>query len=176
MAGAGATYRSGATDGKSPFLFQMHPQNVNWPIEAARRLAYSFGLRGLSRDVQFVFDNHTLDTDRRQLRCNSDSIAVQPQVFDLLVYLVQNRDRVVSKNDLIASVWGGRMVSDSTLTSRINAARNAVGDNGAETKLIRTFARKGFRFVGAVCTQPNGVEPASATTQPLDKIHEQRRF
>ena len=103
----------------------MHPQNVNWLIEAARRLAYSFGLRGLSRDVQFVFDNHTLDTDRRQLRCNSDSIAVQPQVFDLLVYLVQNRDRVVSKNDLIASVWGGRMVSESALTSRINAARKA---------------------------------------------------
>ena len=136
----------------------MHPQNVNWLIEAARRLAYSFGLRGLSRDVQFVFDNHTLDTDRRQLRCNSDSIAVQPQVFDLLVYLVQNRDRVVSKNDLIASVWGGRMVSESALTSRINAARKAVGDSGKDQRIIRTSARKGLRFVGAVQVQPAGDE------------------
>src|SRR6476646_3583554 len=169
MAGAGATYRSGATDGKSPFLFQMHPQNVNWPIEAARRLAYSFGLRGLSRDVQFVFDNHTLDTDRRQLRCNSDSIAVQPQVFDLLVYLVQNRDRVVSKNDLIASVWGGRMVSESALTSRINAARKAVGDSGKDQRIIRTSARKGLRFVGAVQVLPAGDEIAPVVKQPPDE-------
>ena len=71
-------------------------------------------------------------------------------MFDLLLYLVQNRDRVVSKDDLIASVWGGRIVSDSTLTSRINAVRKAVGDNGDEQRLIRTIARKGIRFVSAV--------------------------
>ena len=71
-------------------------------------------------------------------------------MFDLLVYLVQNRDRVVSKDDLIASIWGGRIVSESTLTSRINAARTAVGDNGREQKLIRTIPRKGLRFIGAV--------------------------
>jgi DNA-binding winged helix-turn-helix (wHTH) protein len=83
-------------------------------------------------------------------------------VFDLLTYLVRNRDRVVSKEDLIASVWGGRIVSDSTLTSRINAARKAVGDSGEEQKLIRTIARKGLRFVGAVSTRSNGDAPASA--------------
>ena len=133
---------------------------MSWLIEAARRLAYSFGLRGLSRDVQFVFDNHTLDADRRQLRCSSDSIAVEPQVFDLLVYLVQNRDRVVSKDDLIASVWGGRMVSESTLTSRINAARKAVGDSGKDQRIIRTIARKGLRFVDAIrITFPRGAQP-----------------
>ena len=76
-------------------------------------------------EVQFLFDNHTLDTDRRELRRGSTPIAVEPQVFDLLIYLVQNQHRVVSKDDLIASVWGGRIVSDSTLTSRINAARKA---------------------------------------------------
>ena len=75
-------------------------------------------------------------------------------MFDLLVYLVQNRDRVVSKDDLIASVWGGRIVSDSTLTSRINAARKAVGDSGEDQRLIRTIARKGFRFVCAVDEPP----------------------
>ena len=103
--------------------------------------------------MQFLFANHTLDTDRRELRRGSKAIAVEPQVFDLLVYLMQNRDRVVSKDDLIASVWGGRIVSDSTLTSRINAARKAVGDSGKNQKLIRTIARKGLRFVGAVRTQ-----------------------
>ena len=74
------------------------------------------------------FGDYEIDVERRELRRAETPIHVEPQVFDLLVYLVQNRDRVVSKDDLIASVWGGRSVSDSTLTSRINAARNAVGD------------------------------------------------
>jgi TolB-like protein len=106
--------------------------------------------------VQFLFDDLTLDIDRRELRRGSDIISVEPQVFDLLVFLVQNRDRVVSKDDLIASVWGGRVVSESTLTSRINAARNAVRDSGVVQKLIRTIPRKGFRFVGAVHAEPGG--------------------
>ena len=76
--------------------------------------------------MQFSFADHRLDSDRRELRRGSALVPVEPQVFDVLVYLLQNRDRVVSKDDLIASVWGGRIVSDSTLTSRINAARKAV--------------------------------------------------
>src|SRR5271163_806258 len=108
-------------------------------------------------------DDLVLDAGRRELRRGAERIAVEPQVFDLLVYLVQNRDRVVSKEDLIASVWGGRIVSDSTLTSRINAARNAVGDSGEDKKLIRTIARKGLRFVGAVRTQLNADKPARVT-------------
>ena len=100
--------------------------------------------------MQFLFAGHILDPDRRELRRGPESIAVEPQVFDLLIYLVENRDRVVSKDDLINSVWGGRIVSDSTLTSRVNAARKAVGDSGEEQKLIRTIARKGLRFVGEV--------------------------
>jgi TolB-like protein/Tfp pilus assembly protein PilF len=111
--------------------------------------------------VQFLFTNHILDTERRELRRGSKPVAVEPQVFDLLVHLVRNRERVVSKDDLIASVWGGRIVSDSTLTSRINAARTAVGDSGSEQKLIRTIPRKGLRFVGAVQTQPDGAAPAN---------------
>jgi DNA-binding winged helix-turn-helix (wHTH) protein len=85
--------------------------------------------------------------------CIATPIAVEPQVFDLLIYLMQNRDRVVSKDDLIASVWNGRVVSDSTLTTRINAARKAIGDSGEEQRLIRTIIRKGFRFVGEVRVQ-----------------------
>ncbi|HSZ68102.1 MAG TPA: winged helix-turn-helix domain-containing tetratricopeptide repeat protein [Xanthobacteraceae bacterium] len=125
--------------------------------------------------MQFLFDNHTLDTDRRELRRGSMPIAVEPQVFDLLIYLVQNQHRVVSKDDLIASVWGGRIVSDSTLTSRINAARKAVGDSGEDQKLIRTVPRKGLRFVGAVRIQPNGADPAHAIGPQPNGINEQSR-
>jgi TolB-like protein len=121
--------------------------------------------------VQFSFVGHTLDVDRRELRRDSELIPVEPQVFDVLVYLIRNRGRVVSRNDLLAAVWGGRIVSESTLTSRINAARKAVGDSGEEQRLIRTFARKGFRFVAEVadrCDEPasigaeRGPEPAVA--------------
>ena len=123
--------------------------------------------------MQFLFADHTLDTDLRELRRGSEPIAVEPQVFDLLIYLVENRDRVVSKDDLIASVWGGRIVSDSTLSSRINAARKAIGDSGEDQRLIRTIARKGLRFVGAVRTQQNGAEPAPPSGTAPDDIHQQ---
>ncbi len=123
----------------------------------------------------FLFDDHSLDTDRRELRRGPESIAVEPQVFDLLVYLLQNRERVLSKEDLIASVWAGRVVSDSTLTSRINAARRAIGDNGEEQKLIRTIARKGFRFVGEVRTQAHAGEPTRALEPPLEQLRDPAR-
>lgn len=109
-------------------------------------------------DVQFRFEDHILDVDRRELRRGTKAIAVEPQVFDLLVYLVTNRERVLSKDDLIAAIWHGRIVSDSTLTSRINAARKAIGDSGDEQRLIRTVPRKGIRFIGEV----HGEEPAVA--------------
>ena len=101
-------------------------------------------------DLLYCFEAYALDTGTRELKRGGEPIALEPQVFDLLVYLIENRDRVVSKDDLIASVWQGRVVSDSTLTSRINAARKAVGDSGEHQNLIRTIARKGIRFVGAL--------------------------
>jgi DNA-binding winged helix-turn-helix (wHTH) protein len=103
--------------------------------------------------MQFHFGEYALDIERCELRRQSTLVPVEPQVFDLLVYLVRNRDRVVSKDDLIADVWGGRIVSESTLSSRINAARKAVGDSGGQQGLIRTIARKGIRFIGAVDEQ-----------------------
>ena len=110
--------------------------------------------------MQFTFDNQMLDIERRELLRDGAPIPVQPQVFDLLVYLVQNRDRVVSKEDLIGLVWGGRTVSDSTFTSRVNAARTAIGDSGRDQKLIRTISRKGLRFVGTVQEPANSNRPA----------------
>ena len=91
-----------------------------------------------------------LDVELRELTRGGESVAVEPQVFDLLVHLIENRDHVVTKDDLIETVWDGRIVSESTLTSRINAARRAVGDSGKDQAVIRTIARKGFRFVGDV--------------------------
>jgi TolB-like protein len=125
--------------------------------------------------VQFVFDNQRLDTDRRELRRGREQIALEPQVFDLLVYLVQNHERVVSKDDLIASVWAGRSVSDSTLTSRINAARTAVGDSGKDQRLIRTIARRGFRFVGTIHPQPDHSRPGPGIASPAEDLHDQPR-
>jgi len=119
---------------------------------------------GWATTVQFSFADHTLDTDKRELRRGSEPIAVEPQVFDLLIYLVEHRDRVVSKDDLIASVWGGRIVSESTLSSRINAARKAIGDSGDKQALIRMVARKGLRFVGAVHTHEAARRDASGAS------------
>jgi TolB-like protein/Tfp pilus assembly protein PilF len=112
--------------------------------------------------VRFLFCKYVFDTARRELCCDDRHVAIEPQVFDLLHYLLDNRDRVVSKDDLIEAVWGGRIVSDSTLTSRINAARKAVGDSGFDQKLIRTVSRKGFRFVGAVVPIPEGAAASAA--------------
>ena len=117
--------------------------------------------------MKFSFDNYALDTSLRELRRDGELVAMQPQVFDLLVHLLKHRDHVVSRDDLIALVWRGRIVSDSTLDSRINAARNAIGDNGNEQKLIRTIPKKGLRFIGVVNEQING---AHLPTRPAEAI------
>ena len=114
--------------------------------------------------MQFSFVDYALDVDRRELTRGSELIALGPQVFDLLVYLVKNRERVVSKDDLIEGV-GRTNCLESTLTSHINAVRKAVGDSGDEQKLIRTVARKGFRFVGDV-TEENAPAKIGAAKSP----------
>lgn len=116
--------------------------------------------------MQFLFRDHLLDTDLRELSREQVPVSVEPQVFDLVVHLMENRDRVVSKDELIDKIWHGRSVSESTLTSRINAARKAIGDNGANQALIRTIARKGFRFVGNVETKSATAEPGRSVTTP----------
>ncbi|RXT57696.1 CadC-family transcriptional regulator [Bosea sp. Tri-44] len=110
--------------------------------------------------MQFAFGDYLLDPERRELTLRAQVVTVGPQVFDLLLHLIGNRDRVVSKDELLQAVWSGRVVSESTITSHINAVRKAVGDNGNEQRLVRTIARKGFRFVGEV-------EQAGQARQPV---------
>jgi DNA-binding winged helix-turn-helix (wHTH) protein len=80
--------------------------------------------------MRYLFEDYSLDTDRRELRRRGDVVRLEPQAFDLLEYLIRNRELVVSRDDLIAAIWRGRIVSDSAITTRINAARYAVGDTG----------------------------------------------
>src|SRR6266480_2086047 len=99
---------------------------------------------------RYLFEEYELDTDRRELHRGADVVSVTPQVFDLLDYLIRNRERVVSKDDLINAIWNGRIVSDAALTTRLNVARSVIGDCGEEQRLIKTLPRRGFRFVGPV--------------------------
>jgi TolB-like protein len=112
--------------------------------------------------MRFAFGDHVFDIERRELRRGGEPVVLEPQVFDLLAYLVVNRDRVVSRDDLIAGVWDGRVVSDSAITTRLNAVRRAVGDSGAAQQVIRTIHRRGVRFVADVREMGPVADPAAA--------------
>jgi adenylate cyclase len=122
----------------------------------------------------YRFEDYCLDVGRQELRRGDQPVDVDPQVLDLLHYLIRNRERVVSKDDLIAHVWHGRIVSDSTLTSRITTVRQAISDSGGQQRLIRTIVRKGIRFVGEVRDDPGpsagekiaGANPDAAGAAP----------
>lgn len=100
--------------------------------------------------MRIAFEDCLIDDERRELTVGGQPVAMGPQVFDLLLHLVINRHRVVSRDELLQAVWAGRLVSDSTIASHINAVRKAIGDSGSGQRLLRTIARKGFRFVGTV--------------------------
>ena len=129
--------------------------------------------------MTFAFGHCEIHCDRRELHRNGTVIRVEPQVFDVLVHLVRHRDRVVSKEELIRAVWDGRSVSDDALTSRVSAARRAIGDTGAEQRLIRTVTRRGFRFVADVREDPNisqtrdtsGIQQSVRFCQTTDRVH-----
>ena len=115
----------------------------------------------------YQFGPFTLDTARRELSGSGRLVALEPQVFDVLAHLIAARDRVVSRDDLLAAVWHGRIVSEATISSRLNAARVAIGDTGAEQRLIRTLPRKGVRFVGDVRERPEPTpESVAACRRP----------
>jgi TolB-like protein len=113
--------------------------------------------------LHFRFGDFEIDAARQELRQAGASVHIEPQVFDLLVYLVQHRDRIVSKDELIETIWHGRAISEAALSSRISAARRALGDNGNDQTLIRTLHKRGFRFVGEV---DEGSAPAAVAAGP----------
>jgi len=117
--------------------------------------------------VNIVFAGNEIDLRRQELRRAGQTVHLEPQVYDLLVHLVRHRDRVVSKDELIQTIWNGRIVSEAALSSRINAVRKAIGDDGERQALIKTIHRRGFRFVGkADEAPPPSVRPAPAA-QPV---------
>ncbi len=118
----------------------------------------------------YFFDGSVLDTDRRELRRDGVTGDIEPQVFDLLAYLIRHRERVVSRDELIEQIWGGRVVSESALGTRINGVRSAIGDSGSEQRLIRTLPRKGIRFVGEVREASKSQEQVPAA--PADEAGE----
>ncbi len=109
----------------------------------------------------YRFDPYEIDVDAQELRRDGSVLPVEPQVFALLVYLVENRDRVASRDDILAAVWHGRIVSDAALSSRVKAARHAIGDDGKAQRLIRTVHKRGFRFVGNVEAIASAASPAA---------------
>jgi len=119
----------------------------------------------------FLFEDFELDVARRELRRGAAIKSLEPRIFDLLAYLVRNRDRVVSRDDLIASVWNGRIVSESTLAGSINAARVAIGDSGDKQRLIKTLPRKGVRFVGNVQEENTSGAPAVSGAIKTRNVH-----
>ncbi len=120
----------------------------------------------------FAFGDYELDTRRRELRRRGKQVALEPQVFDVLAFLVEHRDHVVSKQELFENVWRDRFVSDAALSSRVKAARKAVGDSGRAQRVIRTIHGRGLRFVAAVEERAEGVAPARAgpVAEPLPPL------
>lgn len=112
--------------------------------------------------MTYRFANFVLNTDTRTLECEGKPVRLERQVFDLLEVLIRNRDRLLSKDDLIELVWGGRIVSDAAISTRINGARRAVGDDGRRQEIIQTQARAGFRFIADV----QEGDPAPAMQRP----------
>ena len=109
------------------------------------------------------FEGNILDTERRELCRKGVLCPVEPQAFDLLEYLIRNRHRVVTRDDILNAVWHGRIVSEAALNTRINTARRAIGDDGAEQRLIKTIRTKGYRFVGEVQEERAPSAPAAHT-------------
>jgi TolB-like protein len=123
------------------------------------------------RDLRYLFEECALDMDRRELWRGMTPVAIEPQVFDLLAHLIRHRDRVVSKDELLASVWRRRAISESALFNRVNAARSAIGDTGTEQKLIKTLPRRGLRFVGAVREDQSNPAETGSCRSPLEIIN-----
>jgi adenylate cyclase len=119
--------------------------------------------------LNFRFADFEIDFARHELRRAGAIVHIEPQVFDVLSYLIRNRHRIVRKDELFDAIWQGRIVSEATLSSRISAARRALGDSGNDQSLIRTLHKRGFRFVGDVESAAIAIEKG---IPPQDAAHD----
>jgi TolB-like protein/DNA-binding winged helix-turn-helix (wHTH) protein len=110
--------------------------------------------------LDYRFGEFEIDLGRHELRRGGQAVRIEPQVFDLLLYLVRHRDRIVSKDELIEAIWQGRVISEAALSTCISAVRRAVGDSGESQRLIRTMPKRGFCFVGQIDSEPAGDDKA----------------
>lgn len=124
--------------------------------------------------MAWIFGDFRLDPERFELARNEDPVALEPQVLALIVHLIRNRDRMVTKDELAAAVWQGRIVSDASISSRIRSARKAVDDDGDHQAIIRTIHGRGFRFVADVVETRNA-EVAGTDASPDPSTHPSRR-
>ena len=127
-------------------------------------------------EMRYAFGDLVLDTERYLLERGGEPQHVQPQVFDVLSLLVANRSRVVPKTELLDTVWGDRFVSDSTLTSRIKAARRVVGDDGIGQTVIKTVHGRGYRWVADVEVSEDAARAASSSETPLPRRRLEQRI
>lgn len=140
-----------------------HP---DWVRDPAKPLAHSRATH-YDSDVRYRFDDFELAVGPHELRHGGDLVAIEPQVFSLLVYLVENHARVVSKDELIEAIWGGRVVSEAAVSSRIKSARQALNDSGREQRYIKTIHGRGVRFVGDVATTDDGGSADKVAVQKM---------
>ena len=120
----------------------------------------------------YRFGEFTLNMQTYELCRNGKALPIEPQVFSVQVCLIENRDRVVSKDDLISIVWKGRIVSDATLSSRVGAARRALRDPGGGQSLIKTIPRRGFRFVATDVVISHDERPNIRLSEANASIHD----
>ena len=117
-----------------------------------------------------AFGDIELDLAGHEIRRDGVPVAVEPQVFDVLAYLFEHRERLVLKTELLDEVWGDRFVSESALTSRIKAARRALGDNGRDQRVIRTVHGRGYRFVADLVEAATGSAPGAGEDDDLHAV------
>jgi len=118
----------------------------------------------------YAVGSYLIDKDRFEIRQGGKNVAVEPQVFDLLLLLIENRERVVTKDEIVEKIWKGRCISDSAISSRIKSTRSAVGDDGKLQTLIRTVNRRGFRFVGEVTVAPPQAKPPTLSDMAPQRV------
>lgn len=126
--------------------------------------------------MRYVFDSFVIDAATRELVASGARVRVEPKVLDLLIHLIERRDRVVPKDELVEVVWRGRFISDAAISSAVSAARRALGDDGHEQRYVRTLHGRGFRFIGSLVEVGSGAAEGSAAQRDNAPLRQEIRY